>query len=297
MKANYPVEYMTAVLTADSGDVEKVAEIVAECRRMGIPVLPPDVNESFGQFTIVASKSTAPKIRFGLFTIKNFGEGIGNIIIDEREKNGKYTSLANFLERIKDRNLNKKSLEALIQCGALDHFEERGIMLGNMDTLLAYNKETATGGTQVSLFGSLPASMMPTLHLVPTEPMPIREKLRLEKELLGLYISGHPLDTYRKTFEGKKTNLKMLREKSMEGMTVVASGLVGNAKQIFTKRGDKMLFLTVEDLTDNLEVVIFPKVLSEFGELLQAENCVSIKGKISKRNGTLSMIAEAVKAL
>ncbi len=297
MKANYPVEYMTAVLTADSGDVEKVAEIVAECKRMGIPVLPPDVNESFGQFTVIRS-TTESKIRFGLFTIKNFGEGIGTAIIDEREKKGKFTSLANFLERIKDRNLNKKSLEALIQCGALDQFEERGIMLGNMDLLLAYNKETAAGGgQQVSLFGALPASLVPTLRLAPTTPTPAREKLRWEKELLGLYISGHPLDEHRVKLEKQKTNLKMLHEKSMDGMLVVASGLVGTAKQILTKKGDKMLFLTIEDMTDNLEVVIFPKVLTEFGELLQPENCVSIKGKISKRNGTLSMVAEAVKAL
>lgn len=297
MKANYSIEYMSAVLTADSGDVEKVAEIVAECKRMGIPVLPPNVNESFGQFTIVRN-ATIAKIRFGLFTIKNFGEGIGNAIIDERVQNGKFTSLANFLERIKDRNLNKKSLEALIQCGALDEFEERGIMLGNMDMLLAYNKETAAGGgNQVSLFGTLPASLVPTLRLAPTAATPAREKLRWEKELLGLYISGHPLDEHRAKLEEQKTNLKMLHERSSEGMLVVASGLVGTAKQILTKKGDKMLFLTIEDMTDNLEVVIFPKILSEFGDLLQAENCVSIKGKISKRNGTLSMIAEAVKAL
>ncbi len=298
MKANYPVEYMSAVLTADSGDVEKVAEIVAECKRMGIHVLPPDVNESFGQFTIITGDNASQKIRFGLFTIKNFGEGIGTAIIDEREKGGKYTSIANFLERIKDRNLNKKSLEALVQCGALDQFEERGSMLGNTETLLAYNKETAANnGAQISLFGSLPVQMVPALRLLPIAPMPLREKLRFEKELLGLYISGHPLDAFRAKLAERKTNLKMLREQSHEGMLAVASGLVGNAKQILTKKGDKMLFLTMEDTTDNLEVVIFPKILTQFGDLLQAENCVSIKGKISKRNGTLSMIAEAVKEL
>ncbi len=297
MKANYAVEYMSAVLTAESGDVEKVAEIVAECKRMGIPVLPPDVNESFGQFTIVRGNSGS-KIRFGLFTIKNFGEGIGTAIIEERERKGKFTSLTNFLERIKNRNLNKKSLEALIQCGAFDAFEERGIMLGNMDMLLAYNKEAVNNdGTQVSLFGALPASMVSTLRLLPTEPMPAHEKLRFEKELLGLYISGHPLEAHRAKLEERKTNLKMLREQSHEGMLAIACGLVGSTKQTFTKRGDKMLFLTVEDMTDNLEIVVFPKVLLEFGELLQAESCVSIKGKMSKRNGTLSMIAEAVKAL
>lgn len=299
MKANYPTEYMTAVLTADSGDVEKIAEIVAECKRMGIAVLPPDINESFGQFTIVRGQKDAPaKIRFGLYSIKNFGEGIGNAIITERSTHGPFASLTNFLERIKDRNLNKKSLEALVQCGALDQFEERGIMLGNMDQLLVYNKEAGReSGNQMSLFGALPTTSIPGIRLEPATAAAKRDKLRWEKELLGLYISGHPLDAYQEKLASRKTNIQMLRTGLQEGMLAVASGIVSGTKSILTKRGDKMLFLSVQDFTGTLEVVVFPNVLSEYGKLLHEENCVAVKGRISKRNGTVSMIAETVKEL
>jgi DNA polymerase-3 subunit alpha len=142
MKANFPAIYMSAVLTAESGDVEKINEIISECKRMNIPVLPPDINESFGGFTVVTDEKTGEeKIRFGLYTIKNFGEGIGGVIINERKQNGKFKSLADFLDRIKDKNLNKKSLEALIKSGAMDALGERGSMLGNLESILAYNKE------------------------------------------------------------------------------------------------------------------------------------------------------------
>ena len=139
MKANFPAIYMAAVLTADSGDVEKIGEIIAECKRMGVPVLPPNINESFSDFTVVKGEGK-DKIRFGLTTIKNFGEGIAKTIIEEREKNGKFKSLSDLLQRIKDRNLNKKSLEALIKTGALDELGERGAMLANIENLLSYKK-------------------------------------------------------------------------------------------------------------------------------------------------------------
>jgi DNA polymerase-3 subunit alpha len=144
MKANFPAIYMSAVLTADSGDVEKIAEIINECKRMKIPILPPDINESFSQFTVIVSEGEGgvDRIRFGLVTIKNFGQGIATAIIDERKKGGKFRSLTDFLDRIKDRNLNKKSLEALIKVGALDSLGlDRGVLLSNIETLLAHNKE------------------------------------------------------------------------------------------------------------------------------------------------------------
>ena len=141
MKAHFPATYMSAVLTADAGDVEKIAEFINDCKHMNIPVLPPNVNESFQDFTVVKVTGQPDTIRFGLTTIKNFGEGIANTIIEERKKNGKFKSLSNFLDRIKDKNLNKKSLEALIKTGALDEFGERGQMLGNVENMLTYSKE------------------------------------------------------------------------------------------------------------------------------------------------------------
>lgn len=194
LKANWPAEYMSAVLTHEAGDVEKVSISVNECKRMGIQVLPPDVNESFGNFGVVAEKT----IRFGLFSIKNFGEGIGSVIIKERKQNGKFKHLEDFLNRIKDKNLNKKSLEALIKAGAMDEFGDRGVMLSNLQDMLDYNRErTRLPDNQDSLFGALGGTdAVQHLKLKDAEKANQKEKLLWEKELLGLYISGHPLDLY-----------------------------------------------------------------------------------------------------
>ena len=226
MKANFPAIYMSAVLTADSGDVDKIAEIINECKRMKIPILPPDVNESFSQFTVITGDPSAPapeagftdarvdRIRFGLVTIKNFGQGIATVIIDERKKAGPFVSLVDFLDRIKDRNLNKKSLEALIKVGALDSFGiDRGVMLGNIETLLAHNKEhEKRPENQDSLFGLMTdTSTVPTLKLADIPPAQAIEKLTWERELLGLYLSGHPLDRFRETIEKQKINIAKIK--------------------------------------------------------------------------------------
>ncbi|MDO8564482.1 MAG: DNA polymerase III subunit alpha, partial [bacterium] len=259
MKANFPAIYMASVLTADSGDVEKIAESVVECKRMNIPVLPPSINESFEGFTVVKSpleKGALPssaggllqppkaapfakgdKIRFGLTTIKNFGEGIAKAIIDERKQNGYFKSLADFLERIKDRNLNKKSLEALIKSGALDELGERGTMLANVETLLEYSKEQNKQATnQDSLFGLMAdSSSVPALKLKEAAPLSMEEKLAWEKELLGLYVSGHPLDKFREVLEKREYSIAKIKEEFRDGMTVVIGGIVEEAKPIITK--------------------------------------------------------------
>jgi DNA polymerase III alpha subunit len=196
LKANWPAEYMSAVLTHEAGDVDKVAISVNECARLGIKVLPPNVNESYGNFGVVAEKT----IRFGLFSIKNFGEGIGSVIIKERKANGKFKHLEDFLNRIKDKNLNKKSLESLIKAGAMDEFGDRGTMLANLQDMLDYNRErTKMPDNQDSLFGvfgDTTGSPVQHLKLKDAEKAGLKEKLLWEKELLGLYVSGHPLDEY-----------------------------------------------------------------------------------------------------
>ncbi len=307
MKANFPAIYMTAVLTADSGDVEKIAEIIAECKRMNIPVLAPNINESFEGFTTVSNRGGVgkgiteggDKIRFGLTTIKNFGEGIATSIIDERKRGGKFKSLADFLDRIKDKNLNKKSLEALIKAGAMDEFGERGLMLSNLENLLTYNKEkNKNGDNQSSLFGLMTdTSTVPTLRLEPASPATSAEKLTWEKELLGLYISGHPLDKFAEKLSGKDSSIKKICEEAKEGMPVVFGGIVEEAKNIVTKKGDSMLFLKISDLTGSIECVVFPRVFQEFKDFFVPEKCIAIKGKISMRNGTVSVIAEKAKSL
>ena len=296
MKANFPVEYMTALLTADSGDVEKIAESVAECKRMGIPVLPPDINESFSDFTVIPSTEEQWKIRFGLRSIKNFGDGISATIIEEREGKGKFKSLSDFLERIQDKNLNKKSLESLIKCGALDAFAERGEMLENLDELLAHNRARGTASVnQNSLFGQL-VSGEETLHLRKAEPASVHDRLAWEKELLGLYISGHPLDAYKEKL-GKQNSIAQMKVDVPAGMPTIVAGVVEEAKQIMTKNGEYMAFVRVADLTSPLEIVFFPRVFKDFRTFLVPDRCLAIKGRVSNRNGAVSLIAEAVKDL
>jgi len=301
MKANFPTEYMTAVLTAESGDVEKVAEIISECKRMGIPVLPPDINESFGDFTVIKKEGGGDKIRFGLYTIKNLGSDISDAIIEEREKNGKFSSYSDFLDRVKHKNLNKKSLESLIKCGAMDNIDkstERGQMLTNTEEALVHNKQSTTDSSQTNLFGLMEdQSSVPTLKLKHSEPATKEEMLAWEKELLGLYISGHPLDKHREKMERKGDSIKKIMEEMKEGMQVVLAGIIEEAKPVITKKGSSMAFLKMMDFTGNIEVVVFPKVFTEYKDYLEQDKCVVIKGRISNRNDETSIIAEAVKEL
>ncbi len=299
MKANFPVEYMAALLTADAGEVEKIAESVAECKRMGIPVLPPDVNESFSDFTVVPVSGGSWKIRFGLSSIKNFGEGVGRHLIEEREKNGHFASLANLLERVQDKNLNKKSLESLIKCGALDSLPgavDRATMLHNLDALLSYNREHGTGGDQSSLFGELGGSGN-TLRLEKAPALGQKELLAWEKELLGLYVSGHPLEGYKEKLKKYDTTVARVKSEMPTGMPAIIAGIVEEVKMVMTKSGDRMAFVRLADLTGPIEVVFFPRLFNDHKQLLVPESCIAVKGRISNRNGAVSLVAEAVKIL
>ncbi len=298
---------MSAVLTADSGDVEKISEIISECKRMKIPVLAPDINESFGGFTVVkeeAGKDAAgqpiisEKIRFGLYTIKNFGEGIGNIIIEERKRGGHFKSLSDFLDRVHDKNLNKKSLEALIKTGAMDALGERGELLANLENILAYSKEKGSTKDQDSLFGLMSDhTTVPGLRLTPAPPATTEEKLAWERELLGLFISGHPLDKFREKLEKQGGSITKTRESAAENTVVVVAGIIEEAKVIQTKKGENMMFLKMSDYTGSIELVAFPRTLIEFKSIFVPDSCVAVKGKITTRNGARSILIEKAKAL
>ena len=302
MKANFPGEYMTAVLTAESGDVDEVAAIIHECKRMKIPVLPPDINESFKDFTVIKGETAADdKIRFGLLTIKNLGAEIAEAIIAERIAHGKFTSLSDFLDRIKHKNLNKKSMEALIKSGAMDAMGERGQLVHNMDEALQYNRAgNESNAAQDSLFSLFSAeeaaATLPSLRLKECPPATLQERLGWEKELLGLYVSGHPLEKYREQFEKNDQSIKTIKEFA-EGKPVVVAGLIEELKIINTKNGDQMAFMRIADFTDSVEVVVFPRTYTEGKATLIPEACIAIKGKVSQRNGEFSLIAEAFKTL
>ncbi|MEK7579135.1 MAG: DNA polymerase III subunit alpha [Patescibacteria group bacterium] len=299
LKAHYPTAYMSAVLTADAGNIDEVAITISECKRMAIEVLPPDVNESFGDFSVVTAdkiEDGKEKIRFGLHSIKNFGVGVGDAIITERKANGPYTTFEEFLSRVTDKNLNKKALEALIQAGALDRFGERGVMLTNIEEILSYHRHVSTDtGGQDSLFGGM-TSTLPTLRMVNAPPATREEKLGWEKELLGLYISGHPLDAFKDFLTSTKTSIQKIGGMP-PGLTTVVYGLIDTVRPIMTKKGDKMAFVTLSDTTGSIEVVAFPRILTESKDVFLTGRCVAIKGKISPRNGQVSIIADSIKII
>ncbi len=300
LKANFPAIYMSAVLTAESGDVDTIGVMVAECKRMGIEVLPPSINESFSQFSVLphTEKPGQYKIRFGLTTIKNFGQGISSAITAERKRGGKFVSLADFLDRVKDKNLNKKSLESLIKAGALDEFGERGFLLANLETLLSYHKERMnTSDNQASLFSLMEDSgSLPSLRLTPAPAVSMKETLVWEKDLLGLYISGHPLEPYKDKFLSRDVNIKKL-ESYKENTEVVIGGIVESARSVTTKNNETMVFMKLADFSGAIEVAIFPRVYNEFKDFIVSDACIAIKGKVSKRKGETSFIADKIKAL
>jgi len=286
------------VLSAEAGDTEKISEVITECRRMSLAVLPPDVNESFGDFTVVKNEA-GDKIRFGLYTVKNLGEEIGKVIVEERQQNGPYTDYADFLTRVRHKNLNKKSLEALAKVGAFDGLgAERGQILGNIDEALAFNRQESSGNaSQTSLFGLLPEASAPAkLNLKPTEPLDQKTKLAWEKELLGLYVSGHPLEPYRDRFAKAENTIKYHREQK-DNFPAITGGVIDSVREIITKNNKQMAFIKMFDFSDQIEGVAFSEVYEKYKELLKPDKTVAIRGKISHRNGEPSIIIEAVKEL
>ncbi|PIR83754.1 DNA polymerase III subunit alpha [Candidatus Kaiserbacteria bacterium CG10_big_fil_rev_8_21_14_0_10_51_14] len=324
MKAHFPVDYMAAVLTADAGDVDRIAEIVAECKRMGIKILPPSVQSSYGNFTV----TNDAEIRFGLYSIKNFGTGVADSIIAARDPSnssgqgkkgpstsfdtaqdtslrtgGPFADIADFLSRVSDpstklgtgNNLNKKSLESLIQSGALDELGERGNMLAHIETLLEYHREhTKVSADQNSLFGA--HSARAPLKLASTSAATLEERLTWEKELLGLYVSGHPLDKHKEKFSDPKKSIKHAKEHLLNAETVIA-GFVESARINTTKNGERMAFLKLSDFSGSIELVAFPRTYKEFGTILIPSACIAVKGRISDRNGEASFVIEKAKAL
>ena len=297
MKANYPVEYMTAIMTSESGDIEKVAEIIHECEKMNIKVLPPNINGSFGGFTVIKGSDhpTDRTIRFGFYNIKNLGTDIADAIIEERKKNGKYKSLADFLERINHKNLNKKSIEALAKCGAMDELvNHRNMVMGNLEKLLAFNKETRGTESQESLFGSIGGiEVKLSLDDVPEETF--QEKLTWEKDLLGLYVSGHPLGAYKDKIEKFGVFIKNILESLKVNSPIKSVVIIDEVKIVTTKKNDRMAFLKVSDDTGSIDAIVFSKLFEANKELLEKDHIIAYQGKITERNGEKSIMIEGLK--
>lgn len=295
MKANYPLAYMTAVLSNESGDVEKIAEIVSECRRMGIKVLPPNVNESQGGFSIVKNEEGEEQIRFGLYTIKNLGQDIADAIISERKKSGDFLSLENFIRRITHKNLNKKSLEALTMCGALDQFGERNEILFNIDSILEFHKDVSkTNVKQESLFE---VSSLSNFVMKKTSPAEQKTKLTWEKELLGLFVSGFPLDPWKQKIEERGVNIEKIHSEYGDGKEISIATIIENSKVTATKKGDKMALVRLRDYTGTIEVAVFPETYKKFKHLVVSDTPLVVKGKVSTRNNEKTMVIDSISFL
>lgn len=298
LKANYPVEYMTAIMTSESGNIEKVAEIIHECEKMKIKVLPPNVNESFGGFTVVKGSNfeTDRTIRFGFYNIKNLGVDIADAIIAERKAKGKFKSLEDFFERINHKNLNKKSVEALAKCGAMDELAERNMIVGNMEKLLGFNKETRVSSNQDSLFGSI-GGVETKLFLDPQPESSMKEKLSWEKELLGLYVSGHPLSEYKEKIEKFGTLIKKIIAETKANTVVTVAAVIDEVKIVTTKNNDRMAFIKVSDYTGTIEAVVFNKLFESSKDILIVDTVVAFKGKVTVRNNEKSITIEGIKRI
>ncbi len=294
MKAHYPVQYMTAVLQAEAGDAEKVAAIVHECTRIKIEVLPPDVNESFRNFAMVSKSGEAGRIRFGLSAIKNVGEHICEMIYNERKKNGPYKNLEDFLKRIQDKDLNKRSIESLAQAGALDCFGiDRGILLGNTEQLLAFSHhERERNETQQdSLFAGALFDFESKVVLKSAVDATLDDKLKWEKQLLGIYLSSHPCANYEEKLRGVITPLCDVENYARDAWVVVCA-VVASIKKKITKKGDIMLFVAVEDRSGGMELLVFPKTYATTQALWIEGAVLCIVGKTPKEEGENKIFVE-----
>jgi len=290
LKAHYPAEFMASLMTSEQNDIERIAFLINECKKMKIKVLPPDVNESDGDFTVVGDQ-----IRFGLNAIKNVGHNIVEVIVKERKNYGKFTSVSNFIERIQSKDLNKKSLEALIKAGALDCLEERNKLLFNLEKLLNYAKDVQKRKMerQFSLFDS---SQDVGIKLEEVPPADKKEYLLWEKELLGLYISEHPTYKYYDYFKKLSVPCEKVSAKYI-GKRVRIGGIINKITKINTRTGKPMLFVEVEDFTDKTEVVVFPDILEKTVTSWQEDKIVLVRGKVNDRGGRLSILCDDVKVI
>lgn len=305
LKAHYPVEFMAALLNSASADVERIAFLIEECRSMGIEVLPPEINESMENFSVAPVRASKDglvyRIRFGLTAVKNVGINVVQAIIEERKKNGPFKDVENFVCRIQSKDLNKKSLESLIKCGALDVFGERAILLGNIEQLLYYSREsqkTRTSG-QISLFdGPNSAVTLPPLRLAETASATRAEKLMWEKELLGLFISDHPLKDYQQKldFERGLVKIKDLPV-NKSNIQVKIGGIVTKIQKVLTKTGKPMIFSWVEDTTSKIEVVAFPDILETNPDAFRENNVLIVRGKLNDRDGIPKLMCDEVRAI
>jgi DNA polymerase-3 subunit alpha len=303
LKANYPVEYMAALLTANSGDQDKAQRYIATCFAMGIQVQPPDINRSGVDFT-----PNGEAILFGLGGVRNVGLGAIESLLASREAEGTFKSLADLCDRVDSRAVNRRALEALIHCGALDQLDpsqNRNQLIQDLELILDWAqsraRDRASGqGNLFDMFGSTQATVNifeSAPKAAPVPDFPQQERLRLEKEIIGFYISDHPL----KPLQGSARilapiNLGDLQDYA-EGASVSAIVMLTSLKPVTTKKGDRMAIITLEDLTGHTESVVFPKSYERISEKLIVDARLMVWGKIDRRDDQAQFIVEDVESI
>ena len=286
LKAHYPDAFMAALMTSDQDDTERLAIEMTECKHMGIEVLNPDVNESFVEFAVVPSEK---KIRFGMAAVKGVGVGAVEEIIRAREADGPFKSVEDFAKRVSTSKFNRKAWESLIKTGAFDSFGDRSDLLFNLDTIVAFaqktQKEAASG--QTDLFGMLgdeSADVQPTMQLQPAPAKHTnKERLMWERELMGLYISAHPLDAYETYLSEQAQPLTQLVPE-YDGRLMTIGGIITTVRTIVTKSGSKMAFVGIEDKFGEGEVIVFPNLYEQVGAKLVQDAVIRVTGKNSARD-------------
>ncbi len=281
LKAHYPDAFMAALMTSDRDDIDRLAIEIAECRHMGIKVLPPDVNLSYKEFAIVPDKN---EIRFGMTAVKGVGENAVEELIRTRDEDGVFKGIGDFARRVSTSKFNRRAWESLIKSGAYDQYGSRSDLLFNLDTITAYASKVQrdAASNQADLFGGMgDVVSVPEIQL---ESAPVthheREMLLWERELLGLYLSAHPLDRYDAYFEEQTVPLvEILPEHDRKA--VVVGGVISSIRTILTKSGSKMAFVLLEDKTGQGEVILFPSVFETAGENLVQDAVIKVSGKVS----------------
>jgi len=295
LKANYPVEFMAALLTCEKDNMDKIARYINECKRMKIKILPPDINESFSQFTVVDDNA----IRFGLSAVKNVGSGAVDLIINARKKEGDFTSLVNCCKRVDSKAANKKVLESLIKCGAFDRLgAKRSQLMDGVEKIInlacSINKDKQSG--QLLLFEQPNNNQNDNTDLADIEEWPISKLLAYEKLMLGFYITAHPLDQYKKLIKRYGlSNTSDLHKMDTNGCDVSVIGILEKIKITVTKRkAEKMAIARLEDTESFVEVLVFPETYKKTQMSLVVDEVVIVKGKLDLKEDTPKILASDI---
>ncbi len=310
LKANYPSEFMAALLRSHEDDIDRLAIEMSECQRLGIAVLPPSVNQSYKHFTVINLDSAGKPlpdakahkhlpgvkegIRFGLAGIKNLGSDTVESLIKAREDGGPFASLVDLINRVPPTTINKKSLESLVKTGALDEFGERAALFETIPTILqlARTIAEAKNSNQMDLFGSAAKKPQVSVRLATVEPATAMQRLKWEKELLGLYVSEQPLAEHRTLISTCAFPMGQL-QLSHTGQRVRVVGMVTKIHKVMTRANEPMMFVQIDDFSGSLEALIFPSILRDYADLFVEDAILIVHGKLSDKDGTLKVLADS----